>query len=198
MEKEILVNQGVMESKIHGLILTGGYSKRMGQDKALISDGNQTALEKIYDLLRHSLEEVFVSVRADQKVEEKRAEFNLIIDQNQYSGPMAGILSAFNSYPNIAWLIVACDMPHLDKETIDQLIQNRNKEKVATLFISPKDGLPEPLCSIYEPLFFETVSNDNRLIENNSPRDTLMRMDTVLIQPKNPKSLINTNYPERI
>ena len=195
MEKEILVNQGVMESKIHGLILTGGYSKRMGQDKALISDGNQTALEKIYDLLRHSLEEVFVSVRADQKVEEKRAEFNLIIDQNQYSGPMAGILSAFNSYPNIAWLIVACDMPHLDKETIDQLIQNRNKEKVATLFISPKDGLPEPLCSIYEPLFFETVSNDNRLIENNSPRDTLMRMDTVLIQPKNPKSLINTNYP---
>ena len=198
MEKEILVNQGVMESKIHGLILTGGYSKRMGQDKALISDGNQTALEKIYDLLRHSLEEVFVSVRADQKVEEKRAEFNLIIDQNQYSGPMAGILSAFNSYPNIAWLIVACDMPHLDKETIDQLIQNRNKEKVATLFISPKDGLPEPLCSIYEPLFFETVSNDNRLIENNSPRDTLIRMDTVLIQPKNPKSLINTNYPERI
>lgn len=198
MEKEILVNQGVMESKIHGLILTGGYSKRMGQDKALISDGNQTALEKIYNLLRHSLEEVFVSVRADQKVEEKRAEFNLIIDQNQYSGPMAGILSAFNSYPNIAWLIVACDMPHLDKETIDQLIQNRNKEKVATLFISPKDGLPEPLCSIYEPLFFETVSNDNRLIENNSPRDTLMRMDTVLIQPKNPKSLINTNYPERI
>ena len=198
MEKEILVNQGVMESKIHGLILTGGYSKRMGQDKALISDGNQTALEKIYDLLRHSLEEVFVSVRADQKVEEKRAEFNLIIDQNQYSGPMAGILSAFNSYPDIAWLVVACDMPHLDKETIDQLIQNRNKEKVATLFISPKDGLPEPLCSIYEPLFFETVSNDNRLIENNSPRDTLMRMDTVLIQPKNPKSLINTNYPERI
>ena len=111
---------------------------------------------------------------------------------------MAGILSAFNSYPNIAWLIVACDMPYLDKETIDQLIQNRNKEKVATLFISPKDGLPEPLCSIYEPLFFETVSNDNRLIENNSPRDTLIRMDTVLIQPKNPKSLINTNYPERI
>ena len=195
MEKEILVNQGVMESKIHGLILTGGYSKRMGQDKALISDGNQTALEKIYNLLRHSLEEVFVSVRADQKVEEKRAEFNLIVDQNQYSGPMAGILSAFNSYPDIAWLVVACDMPHLDKETIDQLIQNRNKEKVATLFISPKDGLPEPLCSIYEPLFFETVSNDNRLIENNSPRDTLMRMDTVLIQPKNPKSLINTNYP---
>ena len=198
MEKEILVNQGVMESKIHGLILTGGYSKRMGQDKALISDGNQTALEKIYNLLRHSLEEVFVSVRADQKVEEKRAEFNLIVDQNQCSGPMAGILSAFNSYPDIAWLVVACDMPHLDKETIDQLIQNRNKEKVATLFISPKDGLPEPLCSIYEPLFFETVSNDNRLIENNSPRDTLIRMDTVLIQPKNPKSLINTNYPERI
>ena len=195
MEKEILVNQIIMETKIHGLILTGGYSKRMGRDKALISDGNQTALEKIYDLLKHSLQEVFVSVRADQKEEAKRAEFKLIVDQNQYSGPMAGILSAFNSYPDIAWLIVACDMPYLDTETIDQLIQNRNKEKVATLFISPKDGLPEPLCSIYEPLFFKTVSNDNRLIQNNSPRDTLMLMDTLLIKPENPKSLINTNYP---
>ena len=49
MEKEILVNQIIMETKIHGLILTGGHSKRMGRDKALISDGNQTALEKIYD-----------------------------------------------------------------------------------------------------------------------------------------------------
>ena len=111
MEKEILVNQIIMETKIHGLILTGGYSKRMGRDKALISDGNQTALEKVYDLLKHSLQEVFVSVRADQKEEAKRAEFKLIVDQNQSSGPMAGILSAFNSYPDIAWLIVACDMP---------------------------------------------------------------------------------------
>ena len=184
-----------MNSEIYGLILTGGYSKRMGEDKALISDGYQTILEKTHDLLKHSLSEVFVSVRDDQKEEEKRSEFNLIIDQNQHSGPMAGILSAFIFSPDSAWLVVACDMPFLDKDTIDQLIENRDKEKVATLFTSPEDGLPEPLCAIYEPQFFQTISLDNQLIINNSPRDALMQLDTYIIRAQNPKSLINTNYP---
>tara|TARA_B110000438_G_C15820474_1_gene654181 strand:+ start:5533 stop:6087 length:555 start_codon:yes stop_codon:yes gene_type:complete len=184
-----------MESAIQGLILTGGYSKRMGQDKALIIDNGQTALDKTYNLLKCSLCEVFVSVRDDQKEEKKRSEFNLIIDQNEYSGPMAGILSAFDAFPDSAWLVVACDMPFLDNTTIKQLIKNRNKEKVATLFISPEDSLPEPLCAIYEPRFFQRISQDSRLIENNSPRDTLLKLDIQLIRPENPKSLINTNYP---
>ena len=61
-----------MESAIQGLILTGGYSKRMGQDKALIIDNGQTALDKTYNLLKCSLCEVFVSVRDDQKEEKKK------------------------------------------------------------------------------------------------------------------------------
>ena len=184
-----------MESDIHGLILTGGYSKRMGKDKALISDGTQTMLDKIYALLTHSLSDVFISVREDQKEEDKRSEFNQIIDLDEYTGPMAGILSAFSFSPNVAWLIVACDMPFLDNATISHLIANRNRKKFATVFSNLGDGLPEPLCAIYEPKFFQSVLQDNQFIKNNSPRDTLIELDTHLIKPQNPKALINTNYP---
>ena len=51
---------------IWGLVLSGGMSKRMGQDKALIEIDGNTQLNKTYTLLQNHLPEVFVSSRADQ------------------------------------------------------------------------------------------------------------------------------------
>ena len=49
---------------IWGLVLSGGMSKRMGQDKALIEIDGNTQLNKTYTLLQNHLPEVFVSSRA--------------------------------------------------------------------------------------------------------------------------------------
>ena len=46
-----------------GLILTGGQSKRMGHDKALLESQGKSQLSKTFNLLEQSLTEVFVSVR---------------------------------------------------------------------------------------------------------------------------------------
>ena len=54
---------------IWGLVLSGGMSKRMGQDKALIEIDGNTQLNKTYALLQNHLPEVFVSSRADQSTD---------------------------------------------------------------------------------------------------------------------------------
>ena len=48
---------------LNGLILTGGYSRRMGQDKALIDLEGVTLLDRTYNLLSPFMDQAFVSIR---------------------------------------------------------------------------------------------------------------------------------------
>jgi len=178
---------------LNGLILTGGYSRRMGQDKALIDLEGMTLLDRTYKLLSPFVEQVYVSTRHDQINDVKRAQYPLIIDQVGYSGPIAGILSAGNYDPHYGWLVVACDMPFLDSQTIDQLIHARNLETTATVFQSIDESGVEPLCSIYERRFFSAISSDSKLIKNASPRETLSKMDLEILNPLNPDALLSAN-----
>ena len=178
---------------LNGLILTGGYSRRMGQDKALINLEGTTLLDRTYNLLNSFIERVYVSIRSDQSNEAERAQYPLIIDQVSYSGPIAGILSAGDFNPHSGWLVVACDMPFLDRQTIEQLIEARNPETTATLFQSIDGSGVEPLCAIYEPRFFTAISSDSKLIENSSPRETLSKMDLEILNPLNPDALFSAN-----
>ena len=84
---------------LYGLLLTGGASRRMGQDKALLNYGDQPQLLAAYRLLETVVEQAFVSVRADQRNEEARRSLPQIVDQLTDIGPAAGILAAHAAHP---------------------------------------------------------------------------------------------------
>ena len=134
---------------IWGLVLSGGMSKRMGQDKALIEIDGNTQLNKTYTLLQNHLPEVFVSSRADQSTDNERKKYNQIYDLYNNIGPLAGILSAMHEHPKVDWLVVACDLMNLDDKTIDYLIENYHPNDNIIAYKSEYNGLPEPLCAIY-------------------------------------------------
>ncbi len=179
---------------LQGLILTGGQSKRMGQDKALMRSGSRTQLEQSYDLLQAQLSSVYVSIKASQVNDPVRSQYRLIMDAQNCSGPMAGILSAHKTYPDCAWLVIACDMPFLNSETLMQLIKARDNAYDATVFSNPGDSLPEPLCAIYEPNALVRVASDPTRLPSNSARDLLRQSRIKMIEAKNPYALENTNY----
>ena len=182
-------------SELRGLILTGGRSRRMGQDKALMRLASKTLLEFTHDLLQECLKSVYVSIKEDQIGEPIRSKFKLIIDEYSQSGPMAGILSAHKKHLHSAWLVVACDMLSLDKKTLAHLISERDASFDATAFNSPKDNLPEPLCAIYEPDLLSGILENPSLLPSNSPRNLLLQSKVKIIEIKNPSALENTNYP---
>ena len=66
-------------------------------------------------------------------------------------GPIVGIRSALAANPNVAWLVLACDLPFLSDAALSQLLRERDPAAVATAYRSTHDGLPEPLCAIWEP-----------------------------------------------
>ena len=180
--------------KIFGLILAGGHSRRMGQDKALLEFHGKPQIEHVYDLLQGFCNKVFLSIRTDQK---SYKNFPSVDDSNEFSnhGPLGGILSAMKEYPEASWLIVACDLPFITKETIQTLVSHRDSEKQATAFISTSDALPEPLCAIWEGHGFAAFQKlfNERI---HCPRKVLIKSNTHLLEQNNSHWLDNINTPQ--
>lgn len=185
------------ETPVFGLVLSGGESKRMGQDKALLERDGQSQLAFMMALLEPLVERVFVSTRAAQKHEPERRRFAQIVDQYDDMGPLAGILSAMDAYPDVDWLVVACDLPNIGTETIRHLLANRSEDQPFTAYVSSHDGLPEPLCALYRAGSAETIRTfaDDGI---HCPRKILIRSDTSLLAQLDPASLDNINTPDEL
>lgn len=184
-----------MPPPLFGLILAGGASTRMRRDKAVLAYHGQSQLEWAYHLLSEVCAATFVSVRPDQRDEPTRARFPQIVDRQPGIGPIAGIAAAMQEHPKVAWLILACDLPFLTRETLQHLIARRDPLSVATAYRSTHDGLPEPLCAIWEP-----AARDGVLAHIESgkqcPRKFLINADTRLLDQPDPQALDNVNTAE--
>ena len=178
--------------KIYGLVLSGGKSTRMGNDKGLINYHGIPQREYLYNLLKSSCDDAFLSVREEQKSELEN-HFKCIVDENEYKGPLNGILSAHNKYPDVSWLVLACDLPLIDKETIETLISKRDVTKVATAYATQKSKLPEPLATIWESRGLIAAMNYMKTAKSSCPRKFLINSDVKLIYPKQDDVLYNAN-----
>lgn len=180
---------------LYGLLLAGGRSRRMGRDKALIETGGKSQLERAMQLLATVTDKSFVSVRGDQVDDPARSRYPTIVDRYADAGPVAGILSALDEYPNVDWLVLACDLPNLDAPTLAALIAERETSRAFVAFTSSHDGLPEPLCAIYRQGSGDVL---RRFVNDGlrCPRKMLIRSDTKLLTQPNPRALDNVNTPQ--
>jgi molybdopterin-guanine dinucleotide biosynthesis protein A len=182
-----------MSAPLLGLVLAGGRSTRMQRDKATIEYATGvTQLDAAMRLLDGRVERAYVSVRADQAGDAGRAKYPRIVDRGDVEGPIAGIYAALTAHPESAWLVLACDLPFLDARTLDFLIAARDPARAATAFRSSHDGLPEPLCAIYEPGALEGV-RAHIAAGRNCPRKFLINADTRLLDQPRPRALDNVN-----
>lgn len=185
----------MVASATYGLVLAGGESRRMGRDKALLVRDGITQLAHISALLEEVTDRVFVSTRAEQQFDAERSRFEQIVDRRDGIGPVAGILSAMEEYPDVDWLVVACDLPNIDEPTLSYLLENRSLTQAFTAFKSSHDDLPEPLCALYRvgsaAIIREFV--DASMV---CPRKILIRSDTKLLVQPNPVALDNINTPD--
>lgn len=184
-----------MAPPLYGLVLAGGRSTRMQRDKATLPYQGRNQLDRAMELLQPWVLQAFVSVRPDQRQDPARARYAQVVDTHAGLGPIAGIAAAQALRPGAAWLVLACDLPYLDADTIGQLLAARDPARVATAYRSAHDGLPEPLCAIWEPRstaqILEYIGTDR-----SCPRKFLIRSDVLLLEQPHPQALDNINTPE--
>ena len=180
---------------VHGLILAGGASSRMQRDKAALQYNGRSQLDRTYELATRHLDRVYVSVRDSQLRDPRRARYPLIVDVVPGAGPIVGIRSALAADPHVAWLVLACDLPFLTDAAIAQLLAERDPTALATAFRSAHDGLPEPLCAIWEPGAAPALAA-YQAVGGSCPRKFLMRHTARILEPRDRRALDNVNTPE--
>lgn len=180
---------------VYGLVLAGGKSSRMGIDKGSMEWTGRKQRYVIADMLNGFCEHVFISCRKDQSGEIVGEGYQVIEDTYDGLGPYGALLSAFKFKSDVAWFVLACDLPLMNTGAIQRLIEHRDSSKVATTYKSPHDHLPEPLITIWEPRSHQILLS--RLSEEKTcPRRALLNSNIKIIEPLDTNALFNANTPE--
>lgn len=135
-----------------GVILAGGFSRRMGQDKASIRIGGRYVTHVLRDRLDSVCGMVVLSNRAGQFRDSGHAGFRQIHDRYPDIGPIGGLLSCSEALPDWSFLVVACDMPFMSGASIQMLVEAWRSSRGRTVVFSAANSDEVcPFPGIYGP-----------------------------------------------
>ncbi len=144
----MFINQNII-----GIVMCGGQSTRMGQDKGLLLKGNLTWVELAIKKLHILPVPTLVSINSSQleKYTGIIESDHLVTDTTNIPGPLGGVLSVHLKYPTHDILILACDMIDITINSIQYLFNYCTEEGSEFDFIvyTNEQNQPEPLLGWY-------------------------------------------------
>jgi molybdopterin-guanine dinucleotide biosynthesis protein A len=125
-------------------VLTGGRSSRMGSDKALLSLGGQTLLQRTLKVAGAVTDHVRIVGRMDRYA----AYGEVVEDIYRDCGPLGGIHAALHATRTELNLILSVDMPLMSSDFLGWLVQKATMSD-AMIVVPNVVGRLQPLCAIY-------------------------------------------------
>jgi len=186
----LIGNKEPIYPELYGLVMAGGESRRMGENKAFIVYHKKPQVYEAITLLNKICRNVFISCKKEHG-NLFNTNISLIHDLDSAKGPMAGILAAFQQYPDKAWLVLPCDLPFIDLELVKYLLTKRVPGRPVTLF-SSEGGRIEPLVSIWEPKSYEILQKSAARREYGITK-CLSTCEIEIVKSPNPEKLKNIN-----
>ena len=136
---------------ITGIILAGGKSSRMGQDKGFLKLKGKTFMSYIIRALKPVVSDIIiVSNNSDYDAFKlKRVE-----DVMEDSGPLAGLYSGLLNSETENNIVLSCDVPLINTAVLNKLIEGFGDETEAIQIESM--GKTMPLVAIYKYAYHST------------------------------------------
>lgn len=148
------MNSQLIEEKLKndllGIVLVGGKSSRMGRPKGLLSYYGLPQGIYLFNLFQQLSMPPFLAV-GEMTDEFGKWGLPMVEDYLPNIGPMGAIYSVQQAFPGQAFCLLACDLPRISVEEIQQLINHRANDKAVTLYRNSIHGQLEPMFSIWEP-----------------------------------------------
>lgn len=132
-----------------GVVLAGGKSVRLGQDKAGIVYSGASLLSRAVDLLGRHCPEVFVAGRDPRECGVDAPWFP---DMIPGCGPAGGVATALKTLQRPC-LVLSCDLSLMDDRTLRRLLrgwEQRPEQTLVTTFRQEDTGFIEALTAVYE------------------------------------------------
>ncbi|MCF8569490.1 molybdenum cofactor guanylyltransferase [Gordonia sp. HY002] len=138
---------------VAGIILAGGRSRRMGQDKAALEFDGVTMLTRIADTIAQRCSPVLVAAPAtSQAYRELSNESDLqwVTDEKEGSGPLGGLVAALHAADaagaDVAF-VCATDMPLIEAGLVDELLAGLTES--IDVVIAHDSQRDHPMAGVY-------------------------------------------------
>lgn len=150
-------------TKITGIVLSGGKSLRMGTDKGLLDYKGKSLVQHAVDYLRPHCNEILISSNSDIY---NSIGYPVIPDLIQNIGPIGGIFSCIKNIDANKVIVTACDMPEIPKTLINKMCLNEPDADLIYLKLSSGRLQPLPLVlgkKTYSSLYTQIESGKYKL-----------------------------------
>lgn len=141
------------------LILAGGKSERMGEDKGLMRFDGLPLVQRIADQLGSLFSEILICT--DNREGYGFLNLPMVPDREAGRGPLMGIYSGLCESSNELNFVIACDIPEIDKAFLDKLFIEAEKADLVIPESGP--GKFEPLFAVYRKSLLPVMAD---LLEN--------------------------------
>ncbi|MGB3692576.1 MAG: molybdenum cofactor guanylyltransferase [Spirulinaceae cyanobacterium] len=132
------------------LILAGGKSSRLGQDKALLPVNTEPMLHRTCQIAKGCSEQVYVVTSCPEKYQEIVPEGCDFIKEKSPDGPLVALSQALPQVKTDWVLVLACDLPKLEPGILNQGVISLTSISPETIALLPRDKQGwQPLCGFY-------------------------------------------------
>jgi len=146
------------------IVLAGGTSRRMKQDKVRLLVGTEPLIQKILKQVEGYFDEVLLSVSKGQTFD--FVSCPQVEDECEGQGPLAGILSGLRAAAHDVCVVAACDIPDIDMAFIARMLEV--SEDYEIVVPSSAEGTFEPLLAVYKksviPKIEKLLASSNRQV----------------------------------
>jgi molybdenum cofactor guanylyltransferase len=147
------------------IVLCGGRSTRMGQDKGALPFGGESMLERITRILSGITDEVIVVGRRDQRT-------TTVHDTIEDQGPLSGIAAGLAASKTDLNLVVACDMPLVNPAVLQRLVAMIDGHDACVAIV---DGHASALCGVYR----SRIATDAQALLDSGERRVMKLLDRI-------------------
>lgn len=177
------------DSECLGIVLAGGQSSRMGQDKSQLQRNHENMLTFSQQLLRSAgIKKTVISGNQHQAD-------NAVADMITQAGPLGGIYSVLKQYQPSAVLVLPVDLPLMTSHALQQLKNCGELSQQACFYHDNYLPLYLPNNSLVELFFQQAFRNFSG--KGPSMKGLLKQVPHQVLPVADQQSLFNTNTPEQ-
>ena len=138
--------------QVTGVILAGGQSRRMGQDKAFLPFGKGLLIERVIEVVQQVTADVILITNTPERYQ--RFGLPMFSDVIAEAGSLGGIYTGLVSAKTPYSLCLACDMPFV-KPTFLRFLCRTAAEADVVIPRNAEDF--QPLCAVYSQVCRDTI-----------------------------------------
>ena len=172
------------------IILEGGRSRRMGQDKSLLPIEGKPMIQHVLDQVRPHFDEIIVSSNTPEV--HQFPGIKTVSDREQGRGPLMGICTALQASSHDTSFVVACDMPNVDITLMRYML--RQAYRYDAVIPRANQRLLEPLFAVYNrpmlPIIEESLAQGKNKVQDVVTLGHVLYVD---LSEEQQRSLLNLN-----